>query len=45
LYKENDRVKYININRLKWAGYVIRTEAQSATKRVLVAVVKGRRQR
>ena len=45
LYKESDIVAYIKINRLKWAGHVIRMEEQSATRRVLVAVVEGRRQR
>jgi len=45
LYKENDIVTYIEINRLKWEGHVIRMEEQSATRRVLVAVVEGRRQR
>ena len=45
LYKERDIVTYIKTNRLKWAGHVIRTEEQSATRRVLVAVVEGRRQR
>jgi len=45
LYKESDIVTYIKINRLKWAGHVIRMEEQSATRRVFVAVVEGRRQR
>ena len=45
LYKKNDIVTYIKINRLKWAGHVIGMEEQSATGRVLVAVVEGRRQR
>jgi hypothetical protein len=45
LYKENDTVAYIEINRLRWAGHVIRLEEQSATRRVLIAVVEGRRQR
>ena len=36
---------YIKINRLKWAGHVIRMEEHSPTRRVLVAVVEGRRQR
>ena len=45
LYKESDIVTYIKINRLKWAGHVIRMEDQSPTRRVLVAVVEGRRQR
>ena len=41
----SDMVTYIKINRLKWAGRVICMEEQSATRRVLVAAVKGRRQR
>ena len=45
LYKESDIVTYIKINRLKWAGHVIRMEEQSPTRRVLVAVVEGRIQR
>ena len=46
LYKESDIVTYIKIDRLKWAGHVIRVEEQSATRRVLVvAVAEGRRQR
>jgi len=45
LYRESDIVTYIKINQLKWAGHVIRMEEQSATRRVLVAVVEGRRQR
>ena len=45
LYKESDIVTYIKVNRLKWAGHVIRMEEQSPTRRVLVAVVEGRRQR
>ena len=45
LYKERDIVTYIKINRLKWAGRVISMEEQSTTRRVLVAVVEGRRQR
>jgi hypothetical protein len=45
LYKENDIVTYIEINRLRWAGHVIQLEEQSATRRVLTAVVEGRRQR
>jgi len=45
LYKESDTVTYIKINRLKWAGHVIRMEEQSATRRVLVSVAEGRRQR
>jgi hypothetical protein len=45
LYKENDIVTYIKINRLRWAGHVIRLEEQNPARRVLVAVVEGRRQR
>ena len=45
MHKENDIVTYIKINQLKWAGHVINMEEQSATRRVLVAVVEGRRQR
>jgi hypothetical protein len=45
LYKESDTVTYIKMNRLKWAGHVICMEEQSPTRRVLVAVVEGRRQR
>jgi hypothetical protein len=45
LYKENDIVTYIEINRLRWAGLVIRLEEQSPTRRVLTVVVEGRRQR
>jgi len=45
LYKESDIVTYTKINGLKWAGHVIRTEEQSPTRRFLVAVVEGRRQK
>ena len=45
MYKESDIVTYMKINRLKWAGHVIRMEEQNPTRRVLVAVVEGRRQR
>jgi hypothetical protein len=45
LYKESDIVTYIKVNRLRWAGHVIRLEEQSRTRRVLVAVVEGKRQR
>ena len=45
LYRECATVTYIKINRLKWKGHVIRMEEQSATRRVLVAVAEGRRQR
>jgi hypothetical protein len=45
LYKESDTITYIKINPLKQAGHVICMEEQSATRRVLVAVAEGRRQR
>jgi hypothetical protein len=45
LYKESDRVTYIKVNRLRWAGHVIQLEEQSPATRVLVAVVEGKRQR
>jgi hypothetical protein len=45
LYKECDIVTYIKINRLRWAGHVIRLEEQNPARRVLVAVVEGRRKR
>jgi hypothetical protein len=45
LCKESDIVTYIKINRLIWAVHVIRLEEQSPARRVLVAVVEGRRQR
>ena len=45
LYKENDIVSYVKINRLRCAGHVIRLEEQSPARRVLVAAVEGRRQR
>ena len=45
MYRESDIVTYIKINRLKWAGCVICVEEQNPTRRVLVTVVEGRRQR
>jgi len=45
LYKKSDIVTYLKIIRLKWAGHVTRMEEQSTTRRVLVGVVEGRRQR
>jgi hypothetical protein len=45
LYKDSDIVTYIKVNRLRWAGHVIRLEEQSPTRRVLVAVAEGKRQR
>ena len=43
--EESDLVTYIKTNRLRWAGHVIRLEEQNPARRVLVAVVEGRRQR
>jgi len=45
LYKDSDIVTYIKVNRLRWAGHVIRLEEQSPARTVLVAVVEGKRQR
>jgi hypothetical protein len=45
VYKENDIVTYIKINQLRWAGHVIRLEEKNPSRRVLTAVVEGRRQR
>jgi hypothetical protein len=45
LYKESDTVTYIKVNQLRWAGHVIRLDEQSPIRRILVAVVEGRRQR
>jgi hypothetical protein len=45
LYKESDIVTYMKVNCLRWAGRVIRLEEQSPARRVLVAVVEGKRQR
>jgi hypothetical protein len=45
VYKESDMVTYIKINRLRWAGHVIRLDEQSPTRRILVAVAEGKRQR
>jgi hypothetical protein len=45
LYKESGIVTYIKINRLRWAGHVVRLEEQTPARRVLVAGVEGRRQR
>jgi hypothetical protein len=44
-YKESDIVTYIKIKRQRWAGQVIRLEEKSPARRVLVAIVEGRRQR
>jgi hypothetical protein len=45
VYKENNILTYIKINRLRWAGHVNRLDEQSTARRVLTAVVEGRRQR
>jgi hypothetical protein len=45
LYKKSDIVTHIKINCLRWAGHVIRLEEQNPARRVLVAVVEGRRHR
>jgi len=45
LYNKSDIVTYIKTNQLKWAGHVLRLEEQNPTRRVLVAVVEGRRHR
>ena len=45
LYKDSDIVTYIKVNHLRWAGHVIRLEEQSPARRVLAAVVEGKRQR
>ena len=44
-YKENYIVMYINVNHLRWAGQVIGLEEKNPARRVLVAVVEGRRKR
>jgi hypothetical protein len=44
-YLKHCIVTYIKINRLRWAGHAIRLEEQNPAKRVIVAVVEGRRQR
>jgi hypothetical protein len=45
LYKDSDIITYIKINRLRWAGHVIRLEKQNPARRVFAAVVEGRRQK
>ena len=45
MYKVSDIVTHIKINRPRWEGHVIRLEEQSPARRVLVAVLEGRRQR
>jgi hypothetical protein len=43
--KDSDIITYIKINRLRWAGHVIRLEEQNPTRGVFAAVVEGRRQK
>jgi hypothetical protein len=45
LHKKSDIVTYMKVKHLRWAGHVIRLEEQSSARRVLVAVVEGKRQR
>jgi hypothetical protein len=42
---KSDIATYIQVNRLRWAGHVNRLDEQSATRRILVAVVEGKRQK
>jgi hypothetical protein len=43
LYDETDLVKYININRLKWAGHVMRMDNIKITKRMFNARPEGKK--
>jgi hypothetical protein len=43
LYDEPDLVKYIQTNRLKWAGHVIRMDDNRITKRMLNTGLEGKR--
>ena len=45
MYKECNIVTYIKLNSLRWAERVIRMGEQNPVRKVLVAVVEGRRQR
>jgi hypothetical protein len=45
LYKDSDIITYIKINRLRWAGHIIRLEEQNPARRVFAAVAEGRRQK
>jgi hypothetical protein len=45
LYKDRDIITYSKINRLRWAGRVIRLEEQNPEIRVFAAVEEGRRQK
>jgi hypothetical protein len=43
LYDEPDLVKYIKVNRLKWAGYVMRMDNNRITKRMFNTRPEGKR--
>jgi hypothetical protein len=43
LFKGSALITYIKINRLRWAGHVIRLEEQNPARRVFAAVAEGRR--
>jgi hypothetical protein len=45
LYKDSHVITYININRLRWAGHVIRLEEQNLARQVFAAEIEGRRQK
>jgi hypothetical protein len=45
VYKKSDIVTYTKVNLLRWAEHVIRLDEQSPTRRILVAVVEGKRQK
>lgn len=43
LYDEPDVIKYIRINRLHWAGHVMRINDDRIAKRVFIARPEGKR--
>jgi hypothetical protein len=43
LYDKPDLVKYIKINRLKWAGHVIRVDNNRVTKRMFNTRPEGKK--
>jgi hypothetical protein len=43
LYDEPDLTKYIKINRLHWAGHVMRMSDERITRRVFIARPEGKR--
>jgi hypothetical protein len=43
LYDESDLVKYIKINRLQWAGHVMRMDNNRITKRIFNTRPEGKR--